>query len=697
MYILKDGNLFGIASSKEAIQLAEEIILSDQYEFAVFDGYSKDSLMYGLCSPEKRRYVYVWGENGDYPYSDGSWTTVGMPNIAVIKMSDLLPTIYLTGLGFPNRNALRWKGTRVDEAIDLAEEFTKEKRLLFYGETGRPPRERQLKFLERKGWKVVCEKVDISKKPLLETMRENRCGMILGMDGVSIGCWRDYEVPLSSVLGIRISETRRAHFAVDPMEAHYCVFEDDYVDPMDTICSDLKSDTMKKRLLDRRIRAEYVCHNVEIIRALDAISHDWQYSKKAIENAAKNDLSHYSLVREWMLEWSKKIGDKKMIPKFPLPSDYDECNLLYLSDMKEREARIGHGTLGKNGCIGNDGDGRVRVKGCKPCNGFYWKTLFFHPPTRGYSCVKYNVPWDGELSGQIAYNESAGPKCPCTCGVFVNDKPTWNGILASKEDVLDFSVPVKQNEVVELRNTCPGDYGFMHVVWVNPVLRRRKEGVLAEIPKPSNLKAPEGIRKCEYWDDRTAIDVRHACMLYDFLVSMKFKKVLEVGCFRGASTTAFIEASKLCPEMEIHLCDTCIRPEVRKLIEGKTGIVVHEEMSSRVLSKEKGFDFVFVDGNHTMSIVSEEVYVLLEQKVPCVAAHDTSAQACWGQEFDGSTFIKVAFQAAPYYCIEDNAFRDGELTHRGMLFATREQATFEKIKEVYSKWCLNSPIISMSE
>lgn len=166
-----------------------------------------------------------------------------------------------------------------------------------------------------------------------------------------------------------------------------------------------------------------------------------------------------------------------------------------------------------------------------------------------------------------------------------------------------------------------------------------------------------------------AIDSRHRDWLRAELMSGRHRRVLEIGSHRGYSTEAFLDALAAGMVDEVHLCEPSPLPELLKLIEGKPRVTLHRCRSVDLLARDRRWDLVFVDGNHTARVVSKEAEILIAARVPAVFAHDTAAAGRF-PKCEGPALLKGVFTAAGYRCTEDAEFRPGERTDRGMMLAT---------------------------
>ncbi|HEY1188881.1 MAG TPA: class I SAM-dependent methyltransferase [Gemmata sp.] len=167
------------------------------------------------------------------------------------------------------------------------------------------------------------------------------------------------------------------------------------------------------------------------------------------------------------------------------------------------------------------------------------------------------------------------------------------------------------------------------------------------------------------------IDRRHLLWVSDELLSGRYRRVLEIGCYRGYSTSAFLHALRVGAVDEVHLCDTNPTPELRAAVASAgPGVTLHTCPSVELLPRDARFDLVLVDGDHRAEVVTEEARLLVAAGVPCVFAHDTAADP-HNPDCDGPPLLRDALAAAGYALTEDAEERPGERTHRGMLRAVR--------------------------
>ncbi len=192
----------------------------------------------------------------------------------------------------------------------------------------------------------------------------------------------------------------------------------------------------------------------------------------------------------------------------------------------------------------------------------------------------------------------------------------------------------------------------------------------------------------------TAMDRRHVFLLNAILRCYPFKNALEIGSFMGASATAFVEAINSGEGLGAGgiatFCDVCVTDslcEVARNCRDINRVRVTMQPSWMVLDKWEDFDFIFVDAAHDLDSVSLEVKKLLRRKPVCIMAHDTSATANGYSHCEGAAYLAETFRGLPdYQCIEDNEKRSGEMTDRGLFFATTDAGIFNAAQMIFRQW-----------
>jgi predicted O-methyltransferase YrrM len=186
-----------------------------------------------------------------------------------------------------------------------------------------------------------------------------------------------------------------------------------------------------------------------------------------------------------------------------------------------------------------------------------------------------------------------------------------------------------------------------------------------------------------------AADIRHIRWLHEVLTAGRFNRVLEIGCFEGRSTTAFLDACRAGWVAEVHLCElrplVCLKKVLAQFDLGNR-VTLHREPSCALLARDDRWGLVYVDGDHSVATVRDETTRLLRSGVPAVFAHDTSAHGRYAH-CAGPQFLKAAFQAAGYRTLEDSLFRPGEQTDRGMFFATSKAELYEIALVAFRRHC----------
>jgi hypothetical protein len=189
----------------------------------------------------------------------------------------------------------------------------------------------------------------------------------------------------------------------------------------------------------------------------------------------------------------------------------------------------------------------------------------------------------------------------------------------------------------------------------------------------------------------SATDKRHVYMIHDLLMAWSFEHTLEIGCFFGASSTAFVEAINRGSRMDATFCDVSISDSLYTVLNNcqhPSRVHLTPQPSWQVLDSEEPWDFIFVDASHDIDTVTLEIKRLLRRRPLCVMAHDTNATAAGFSKCEGAELLKRTFQTDPgYLCIEDDAHRPGEATHRGLFLATTSpELYYDTAARVFRDW-----------
>jgi hypothetical protein len=197
------------------------------------------------------------------------------------------------------------------------------------------------------------------------------------------------------------------------------------------------------------------------------------------------------------------------------------------------------------------------------------------------------------------------------------------------------------------------------------------------------------------YEPALAIDLRHRDWMAAILSSAPLTRILEIGCGDGVSASAVFEAQHRGAQFEAHFCDLQFRPTFHAVSARRTvhTSVLFHEMSSVEFIVRNGdidFDFIFVDGDHTLATVRAETEWLLNARPRIIMAHDTTCRIRGAVEYEwcnGPEYLKWAVQDAGYRILEDSLCRPGEATDRGMLAAVRDDADFQWILDGFRSCC----------
>lgn len=202
-----------------------------------------------------------------------------------------------------------------------------------------------------------------------------------------------------------------------------------------------------------------------------------------------------------------------------------------------------------------------------------------------------------------------------------------------------------------------------------------------------NLSAYDFTKTPADWPLDWCMDLRHLRIVHD-LAMHATGNVVEVGCFRGRSTAAFVEALNAGADFHLHLVDIKITPELRRVVEmcwHPDRITVHETHSSDF--RLDSASLWLVDADHTWPAVLD-VLNALSSGAECILMHDTRAHECGFQGCEGAALAAAALRAhRKREWVEDWTTRSNELTHRGLLASYSILDWFGPVVSAFAKHC----------
>lgn len=188
-----------------------------------------------------------------------------------------------------------------------------------------------------------------------------------------------------------------------------------------------------------------------------------------------------------------------------------------------------------------------------------------------------------------------------------------------------------------------------------------------------------------------AADKRHIYLMHELLCLGQFDQCIEIGCYRGASSSAFLESLKSTTG-HVAFVDNEITPQLTRMCAAspyQNRIRIFPAWSQEFLARDIDYDCIFVDGNHNLPSVAIELKYILPRRPRCIMGHDTNLAAVGFAECGGAHLLKQTLFLHPdYYCIEDTERREHEWTERGFFFATTDHELFQLAKDAFRKWCI---------
>ncbi len=165
-------------------------------------------------------------------------------------------------------------------------------------------------------------------------------------------------------------------------------------------------------------------------------------------------------------------------------------------------------------------------------------------------------------------------------------------------------------------------------------------------------------------------DERHIDTLHELAVASPLNSLLcEIGCWMGASTSAFIEAMKLRKDLRLLLFDIQITPELLRLVD-ESGVANRVEIRQYPAyeAMAETVQLVFIDADHKWPALAD-LAVCLAMGCRVIVLHDTNgySSSARAQSLGSILAAKILKRSPGRVHWEDCRRRKGERTHRGLL------------------------------
>lgn len=135
-------------------------------------------------------------------------------------------------------------------------------------------------------------------------------------------------------------------------------------------------------------------------------------------------------------------------------------------------------------------------------------------------------------------------------------------------------------------------------------------------------------------------------VLYKIAMLGAHQDILEIGCLNGYSTSALTTALDDGAEFNLTLCDVNLTPGVKNLVGRCSKPVTLRQCPSKSVINFT-YDLIFVDGDHELQTVKEEIKLLLGCCTKTIIFHDT--HIIREPRFWGAVLGKAIFDVHPEY------------------------------------------------
>ncbi len=184
-----------------------------------------------------------------------------------------------------------------------------------------------------------------------------------------------------------------------------------------------------------------------------------------------------------------------------------------------------------------------------------------------------------------------------------------------------------------------------------------------------------------------AMDWRHVQMINAMLVSEVPATIVEIGCARGFSTSAIIEAAEATGGIKwVDLVDPAPTIALVNAVLSKRAdhvsaqFMLHPEHSQKFTKQAECW---LIDGDHDEGALIDYLNARTA-KARIIAIHDSSSHECIGRHLGAFEIAgKLKSEASAWF--EDKKKRDGEFTERGLIigfFGEYKTHTMQRLQEL---------------
>jgi predicted O-methyltransferase YrrM len=179
------------------------------------------------------------------------------------------------------------------------------------------------------------------------------------------------------------------------------------------------------------------------------------------------------------------------------------------------------------------------------------------------------------------------------------------------------------------------------------------------------------------------MDDLHVQTIYEIIMATQPKRVLEIGCYWGYSSSAIVQAKIDGWEGHSLHVDTEIRDQlIAVLRRGGKEWSVAQITGVKALQRLAPGDLVIVDGDHSDDNVRLETNLILDQGWKSVIAHDVAG----GVHEPGPPKMLERLRSYPSWrVLVDSLERPGTATHRGLMYATPRSPWFHEVLEIWDR------------
>lgn len=179
------------------------------------------------------------------------------------------------------------------------------------------------------------------------------------------------------------------------------------------------------------------------------------------------------------------------------------------------------------------------------------------------------------------------------------------------------------------------------------------------------------------------MDDCHVEAIYHLCMKIGFRRMMEIGCWDGFSTSALVQAKIDAACGRLICVDVEARPTLFQVLrKSRDNWSFERRTGAEVLALEPAGDLLVIDSDHDLVPSQQELTAALKAWWTTIIAHDVGATQTHSP---GPQWILAELTRRDWFVAVDEAARDGLATHRGLMIASQQKGVYDAAVEIFAK------------